>query len=373
VLYDRLYINDGKGVFIKSKELLPVPHRFESSSCVSAADFDGDGFQDLFIGIRLKPGRYGYPCSSYILRNNGKGQFTDVTEQVAPGLHNLGMVTDAKWFDYDRDGKPDLVVAGEYMPLTLFHNEGKQLKSTTVENGLGKTNGWWNRLVIADVNGDGYLDIVAGNHGLNSRFKASESRPVTMISGDFEDNGITQQIICTYNGNEQYPMVLRHDLVGAIPSLKKKFLKYADYKEKKLEAIFTDEQLKKSVRMEAYEMRSSVFLNNGGKGFVIKPLPTEAQFAPVYGIVVGDFDHDGKQDILLGGNFYQSKPEAGIYDGSYGLFLKGTGRGDFKALSISESNFFVKGAIRNMQTIKTNERNIVLIARNNENLKVVEY
>ena len=342
VLYDRLYLNNGKGVFTKSPEILPIPHRFESSSCVSAADFDGDGFQDLFIGIRLKPGRYGYPCSSYILRNNGKGQFTDVTEQVAPGLHNLGMVTDAKWFDYDRDGKPDLVITGEYMPITLFHNEGGHFKETTVQSGLGKTNGWWNRLVIADVNGDGYLDIVAGNHGLNSRFRASENRPISMITGDFADNGITEQIICTYNGNGQYPMVLRHDLVGALPYLKKKFLKYADYKEKKLEDIFTEEQLKKSVRLEAYEMRTTLFLNNGKNGFAIKPLPTEAQFAPVYGIAIGDFDRDGKQDILLGGNFYQSKPEAGIYDGSYGLFLKGNGSGNFKSELYPRIEFLCK-------------------------------
>jgi hypothetical protein len=372
-LYDRLYINDGKGEFTKSPQELPLAHRFESSSCVSAADFDGDGFQDLFIGIRLKPGQYGYPCSSFILKNNGKGQFTDVTDQVAPGLHNVGMVTDGKWFDYDRDGKPDLVITGEYMPITIFHNDGKILKTSTEETGLSKTNGWWNKLVIADVNGDGYPDIVAGNHGLNSRFRASESRPVSMISGDFEDNGIIEQIICTYNGNGQYPMVLRHDLVGAIPYLKKKFLKYADYKEKRLEDIFTEAQLKKAVKLDAYEMRTSLFLNNGKGGFTIKPLPIEAQFAPVYGIAIADFDRDGKQDILLGGNFYQSKPEAGIYDGSYGLFLKGNGSGNFESVPISESNFFIKGAIRDIHTLKTNKTNLVIITRNNEKVKVVQY
>jgi hypothetical protein len=372
-LYDRLYINDGKGNFTKSMQALPLSNLFESSSSVSAADFDGDGFQDLFIGIRLKPGRYGYPCSSYILKNNGKGQFTNITDQVAPGLHNVGMVTDGKWFDYDKDGRPDLVITGEYMPIRIFHNEGKNLKEITSDAGLGKTNGWWNKLITADVNGDGFPDIIAGNHGLNSRFRASESRPVSMITGDFADNGNVEQIICTYNGNEQYPMVLRHDLVGVLPYLKKKFLKYADYKEKKMEDIFTEEQLKKAVKLDAYEMQTSLFLNNGKGGFTIKPLPTEAQFAPVYGIAVADFDHDGKQDILLGGNFYQSKPEAGIYDGSYGLFLKGTGSGTFKAMPISESNFFIKGAIRDIQTLKTNKTNLVIIARNNEQVKVVQY
>jgi len=371
-LINRLYINDGKGHFTKSLQALPT-YRTESSSSVSAADFDGDGYQDLFIGVRLRPGRYGYPCNSHILKNNGKGQFTDVTDEVAPALHNIGMVTDGKWFDYDKDGKPDLVITGEYMPVRIFHNEGKNFREITSEAKLEKSNGWWNRLDIADINGDGYPDIIAGNHGLNSRFRASESRPVTMYSYDFADNGIVDQIICTYNGNEQYPMVLRHDLVAVLPYLKKKFLKYEDYKEKKIGDIFTEEQLKKAVKMDAYEMRTCLFLNNGKGGFLKSPLPAEAQFSPVYGIAVADFDHDGKQDILLGGNFYQSKPEAGIYDASYGLFLKGTGQGIFKSMPISESNFFIRGAIRDIQTIKTNKTRLVVVARNNEPVKVLQY
>ena len=155
--------------------------------------------------------------------------------------------------------------------------------------------------------------------------------------------------------------------------MKKKFPKYADYKEKRLEDIFTEAQLKKAVKLDAYEMRTSLFLNNGKGGFTIKPLPIEAQFAPVYGIAIADFDRDGKQDILLGGNFYQSKPEAGIYDGSYGLFLKGNGSGNFESVPISESNFFVKGAIRDIHTLKTNKTNLVIITRNNEKVKVVQY
>lgn len=372
-LLDRLYINDGKGHFTKSPQILPGVGKYESSSTVSAADFDGDGDLDLFIGARLNPYHYGYPCNGHILINNGKGIFADVTEQAAPDLHNAGMITDGKWIDYDKDGKPDLVITGEYMPVKIFHNEGGKLKDATDQMGLNKTNGWWNRLLICDVNGDGYPDMVVGNYGLNSRFRASETKPVTMIAGDFANNNSVEQITCTYNGDKQYPMVLRHDLVAVLPYLKKKFLKYEDYKEKTILDIFTEEQLKRAVKLNAYEMRSVVLLNNGKGGFDIEPLPVEAQFAPVFGMVAADFDKDGKMDIVLGGNFYQSKPEAGIYDGSYGLMLKGDGSGKFSALPISESNFFVMGAIRDMLTVKIGNKKALIVARNNDQLKVLEY
>jgi hypothetical protein len=371
-LIDRLYINDGKGHFTKSPQVLPS-FQFESSSCVTAADFDGDGDQDLFVGVRLKPGKYGYPCKGYILQNNGKGVFTDVTDKVAPGLKELGMVTDAKWFDYDRDGKPDLVICGEYMPVRIFHNEGGFLKDVTREAGLNNSNGWWNRLQIADIDGDGYPDIVAGNHGLNSRFKASREKPVTMYVGDFSGNGNIEQIVCTYNGDKQYPMVLRHDLVGELPYLKKKYLRYAQYKEQTMEDIFGKEQLQKADKLEAYEMRSSVIMNNRNGTFTMKPLPVEAQFSTVFGLVIKDFDGDGKKDILLGGNFYQSKPEAGIYDASYGLLLKGDGKGDFKAMPPQSSGIVIKGAVRDITEIKAGKKKLLIVAKNNDKTEILSF
>jgi hypothetical protein len=369
-LIDRLYINDGKGNFSKSPQVLPS-FQFESSSCVSAADFDGDGDQDLFVGIRLKPGKYGYPCKGYILENNGKGVFTDVTDKVAPGLKEAGMITDAKWFDYDRDGKPDLVICGEYMPIRIFHNEGGHLKEVTVAAGLNNSNGWWNRLQIADIDGDGYPDIVAGNHGLNSRFKASREKPVSMYVGDFGNNGSIDQIVCTYNGDKQYPMALRHDLVGELPYLKKKYLRYEQYKEQTIDDIFSKEQLQNALKLNAYEMRSSVIMNNRNGTFTLKPLPVEAQFSTVFGLVIKDYDGDGKPDILLGGNFYQSKPEAGIYDASYGLLLKGNGKGDFKAVKPQNSGIVVKGAVRDIAEIKAGKKKLLVFAKNNDKTEIL--
>jgi len=369
-LISRLYLNDGKGHFTKSAQLLPSASVFESSSCVSAGDYDGDGDLDLFVGVRLKPFGYGYPCKGYILQNNGKGVFTDVTEQVVPALLTAGMVTDGKWLDYDRDGKMDLVIAGEYMPVRLFHNEGGKLKETTVQAGLENTNGWWNRLQVGDLDGDGYPDLVAGNHGLNSRFRASRDKPVAMYVSDFDENGSVEQIVTCYNGDSTYPMALRHDLVGVLPYLKKKYLRYADYKEQTIVDMFTKEQLGKALRLDAYELRSCVFMNNGKGGFIKKPLPLEAQFSPVYGILEQDLDGDGKMDLLLGGNFYESKPEVGIYDASYGNLLKGDGKGGFVAVPEQKSGILVKGPMRDIIHIKVGQQEVVVFAMNNEKPKI---
>jgi len=222
-LIDRLYINDGKGHFTKSPQLLPTS-AFENTSTVKAGDYDGDGDQDLFVGVRLDAGHYGLPMNGYVLNNDGKGNFTNVSDQVAPGLQKVGMITDAQWADVDGDRDLDLILAGDWMPIKLFYNEGGKLGERSETKGLEKSQGWWNRLEAGDLDGDGDIDFVAGNHGLNSRFKASESKPVSMYVNDFDQNGTLEQIICTYNGDKSYPMALRHDLLQQLPLLKKKYL-----------------------------------------------------------------------------------------------------------------------------------------------------
>jgi hypothetical protein len=364
-LKDRLYMNDGKGNFKRYPQGLPY-HDLRSQSTVKATDYDQDGDEDLFIGSRLRSPLYGMPVSGTLLNNDGKGNFTDVTLAVAPALINIGMITDAIWADVDGDKDPDLIVVGEYMPVKILINQSGKFSDQTEGAGLGKSNGWWNRIAAADLDGDGDLDFVLGNHGLNSRFRASPTKPVTMYVSDFDQNGTVEQIICTYVGDKQYPLVLRHDLVAQINSLKKKFLKYESYKDQTMQDIFDNEQLLHAVKLNAYVLSSSLLMNLGGGRFELRALPMEAQFAPVYGILLKDIDRDGIPDILLGGNFYRAKPEVGRYDASYGLFLKGDGKGGFKPVPTRDSGFFSDGEVRDMVSLRIGSSDFILTARNSD-------
>ncbi|MGD0756194.1 MAG: VCBS repeat-containing protein, partial [Bacteroidales bacterium] len=331
-LADRLYINDGKGHFTKSDQILPAG-KYESTSCVRPADFNKDGSIDLFVGIRLRPFEYGLPANGYLLQNDGHGNFRNVTAKIAPGLLNLGMITDMVWADVNNDGYPDMVIVGDWMPVKIFINENGIFKDESEQYGLSNTEGWWHSIVAKDLNGDGKVDFILGNHGLNSRFKASVSKPVTMYVNDFDLNGSIEQIICTYNGDKSYPMAMKDDLVKQIPSLAARFKKFDDYKDATIEDIFSPDILQRSVKLTARYMESCVMINMGNGTFRLTPLPVEAQFSPVYAICAEDFDHDGICDILIGGNQYRAKPETGIYDASYGLFLKGDTGGTWKSVS----------------------------------------
>ena len=366
-LVDRLYLNDGKGSFAKSSQILPTG-RFESTSCVTAADYDNDGDVDLFVGVRVQPFMYGLPANGYILNNDGKGTFTEVTKRVAPDLSEIGMITDAVWSDIDNDGDQDLLILGEYMPVTVFVNEGGGFVKRTDQAGLANSHGWWNRIVPADLDGDGDTDFVLGNHGLNSRFKASPDKPVRMYVNDFDQNGTIEQIICRYEDDESYPMVLRHDLVSQIPSLKKKYLKYESYRGQSMDDIFTKEQLDNSLKHEAQVMESSILLNNGDGTFALSALPLEAQLAPVYAIAAGDFDGDGIVDVVTGGNLYRVKPEVGRYDASRGLFLKGNGDGSFKPMDAGRSGIRVEGELRDFVILRIKGDLLLLGSRNSDTL-----
>jgi hypothetical protein len=371
-LADRLYINDGKGHFTKSDQILPAG-KYESTSCVRPADFDKDGDIDLFVGIRLRPFEYGLPANGYLLQNDGHGNFKDVTAKIAPGLLNIGMITDMTWADVNNDGDLDMVIVGDWMPIKIFINENGIFKDESERYGLSNTEGWWHSIVAKDLNGDGRVDFILGNHGLNSRFKASVSKPVTMYVNDFDLNGSIEQIICTYNGDKSYPLAMKDDLVKQIPSLAARFKKFDDYKDATIEDIFSPEVLQRSLKLTARYLESCMMINTGQGSFRLTPLPIEAQFSPIYAICADDFDHDGICDILIGGNQYRAKPETGINDASYGLFLKGNKDGTWKSVSSVKSGIFTKGEIRDLKNLNINGNRYIVVARNNDNLQFYKY
>jgi hypothetical protein len=368
-LTDRLYLNNGKGHFVKSEQVLPAG-KYESTSCIRPEDFDNDGVAELFVGIRLKPFAYGVPVNGYLLENDGKGNFTDVTSQIAPELLNVGMIRDMLWTDIDRDGDKDIIIAGDWMALKVFINENGKFKERKEAFGPEKTQGWWNCLASGDFNGDGYVDFIAGNHGLNSRFKATPEKPVTMYVSDFDLNGSVEQIICVYDGDKSYPLALKHDLTRQIPALENKYPKYEMYKDQQITDIFTPEQLKNSMRLDAFLLETSLFINDGDGNFTRKSLPAEVQFSPVYAADIGDYNGDGNTDILLGGNLYNAKPEVGRYDASYGSFLMGDGKGAFRNVPAKISGFRLEGEIRDIMEISTTDGNLMVVARSNDHLQV---
>jgi enediyne biosynthesis protein E4 len=368
-LADRLYLNDGRGNFIKSPQILPAG-RYETTGCVRAADYDNDGVVELFVGIRLRPFLYGVPVNGYLLENDGRGNLTNVSARMAPGLQEVGMIRDMQWTDVDGDGDLDMILAGDWMPLKIFINQGGTFTESKDAFGSVNTAGWWNCIATGDFDGDGDIDFVAGNHGLNSRFKASEERPVSMYVNDFDHNGSAEQIICVYEGDSAYPLALKHDLTRQIPDLMKKYPKYELYKEQTINDIFTPEQLANAIHLDVSLLESSLFLNDGAGHFSFRALPVEAQFSTVMAAESGDFNGDGNPDLLLGGNLYRVKPEVGRYDASYGNFLAGDGHGGFTVVPPRVSGFRLEGEIRDFQTIQTPGGEVLLVARNNDPLQL---
>jgi enediyne biosynthesis protein E4 len=369
-LLDHLYINDGKGKFSKSQQLLPTSS-FESTSVVRDADFDGDGDLDLFVGVRVQPFAYGVPVNGYILSNDGKGNFSNVSDLTAPELKGMGMITDATWQDVDGDKDEDLMVVGEWMGIRMFINENGKLIERSAAYGLDNTEGWWNKIAAEDLDGDGDIDFVIGNHGLNSRFHASKEKPVMMFVNDFDQNGTVEQIICRWWDGKAYPLPLRHDLLSQLPSLKKKYLKYDSYKDQAMEQIFPPDVLARALVLNARELRTMVLWNESGK-FGLQPLNDEAQLSPVYGIAIDDFNNDKRKDILIGGNQYRVKAEVGRYDASYGALFLGTGSHKYRFLNPAESGVFIKGEIRDMLLLNANG-NKVLVGKSNDSLNILSY
>lgn len=363
-LQDRLYLNDGRGEFHKARESLP--NEALSGSHVVAADYDGDGDVDLFVGGRVVPWRYGIDPESMLLQNDGRGHFSNVTDQLAPGLSHIGMVTDAVWRDVNADGKLDLVVVGEWMPITIFRNAGGGRLTNAEIAGLEKSHGWWNRIVAGDFTGDGRVDFVIGNFGLNSRLHASATEPLTMYVKDFDRNGFQEQIVAYYYQGKSYPLVLRDDMLKALPQLQSRFPSYKDYANRTLAEVFSAQDLAGAVVKTAYTLSSVLARQNADGSFTLVPLPREAQVAPVYGILAADVDGDGTSDLLLVGNFDGFLPEIGRMSASYGLVLTADRAGSFKAVPSVVSGFFVPGQGRDVQRLRTSRGTRYVVARNND-------
>jgi len=374
VLLPKLYQNDGKGNFTKSNGF---PALKINASCIAIADYDKDGDTDVFIGSKIKSGQYGIDPPSYLFANDGKGSFQDYTKRSIPEIGKLGMVSDALWADLDGDNFPELVVAGDWMPVMVFKNKRNKLElqsADIVKNARGEivnTSGWWNTLEAADIDNDGDLDVIAGNLGLNSRLKASQQKPVEMYVKDFDRNGIIKQIItCPDETGTSYPMVMKPDLLRAMPSLKKKFVKYEQYAGKTIEEVISKEDLADAIVKKVYTAESAVLRNeSGGSGFTFMPLPQQAQFSPIFSIVPTDYDHDGNIDLIISGNYHDVLPEIGRYDGLKGLFLRNTGKG-FEARGPSETGLWLEGQVRTMKLLKQGQ---LIIAPNNAPIQVFRH
>ncbi|MDC6404601.1 MULTISPECIES: FG-GAP-like repeat-containing protein [Maribacter] len=365
---DRLYINDGKGNFKLSDQKLPVSNTFHSSSTVDVSDIDQDGDLDIFVGERMIPLKYGMAGSGFLLENDGNGNFTDITMTAGTDFQDVGMITSALFQDLDHDGDEDLIIVGEFMGIEIFINEaGKFVRK--VDNPLLDLKGWWNTIVPSDLDGDGEVDFIVGNHGLNSRFKASKDRPIRLYAADFDGNGFIDPILTFRREDGQdYPYALRHDLIEQIKAITKKYPDYESFKDASVSAIFSEEALKEARTLEANTLESVILVNNGNLTFEVLPLPIAAQFSTTYAIATNDFDGDGDQDIVLGGNLYNVKPEVGRYDASYGVYMENKGGLKFETIK-SGKGFKVKGEIRDMGIIDQK----LFVSRNRDSLAIFKF
>ena len=371
-----LYKNDGHGNFLLDEDAIPASVS-GISQVIAVADYDADGDMDIFIGGRILADQYPLSPRSYILQNNA-GKFTDVTKEVCPALEKPGMITGAVWLDFDNDKKPDLVICGEWMPVRFFKNINNKLQEVTENTGLKNTNGLWRSLQAADIDKDGDIDFIAGNMGLNNKYHASHDRPMMLYAKDLDANGSIDIIPAYYIKNnkgvyELFPAIDRTQFAEEIPYIKKKYLLNKDYAMINIEELFKGIDMKDMMVLKC-ETTATVWIENLGNGhFKMHQLPLEAQFAPVNAIVANDLDYDGNIDLLLGGNEYQTEISTGRYDASYGLFLKGDGRGLFTPVKSTQSGFIVVGDMKNLKTITNkNQHQFVLAAVNNDSLKCFE-
>jgi len=373
MLQDRLYLNNGTGEF--QKAIAALPEMNTSGSCVVPIDFDQDGDQDLFVGGRLIPGQYPLAPRSYLLENvtkDGVVKFVDVTKQKASQLVSPGMVTSAVATDFDTDGDMDLVVVGEWMPISFFENDQGNFIAVTEKFNTENTVGWWFSVIADDFDSDGDEDLVIGNLGLNYKYQASEKETFDIYAYDYDSNDKLDIVLSYYNGGTQYPVRGRQCSSEQIPELATKFKSYTAFAEATLQDVYSPTALDASVHYKA-TIFFSVYIENKGNGNMeLKELPDAAQLSNINGMVSGDFNHDGHKDILSVGNLFVSEVETPRNDASYGLLLAGNGAGEFSPVEYQKSGIYIPGDARAVRVLKKAPQDLILVANNNAPLQVFE-
>lgn len=358
-LQDRLFLNDGKGNFTLS--MTALPKMFGNKSCIAAADVDGDSDIDLFIGGSFIPGKYPEVSKSYLLLNDGKGKFSAIPSPVVNAA-----ITDARWDDVNKDGRPDLIVVGEWMQPQIYLNlPGMMFKKLE----LNLPSGWWNTIEIADVDNDGDNDIIAGNWGLNSQVKANAKEPVELVCKDFDNNGSIDPILCFYIQGKSYPYVSRDELLDQLYPLRRKFTSYKSYADAVIDEVFSSDELKDAMKLSATELRTTLFINENGK-FIERALPVEAQFSPVYKIMPVDVNADGAKDLLLFGNNDYARLKIGKIDANFGTLLLNDGKGNFSYVAQHVSGLRIAGDVKDAEMLTIAGEKFLVIGVNNSPLVI---
>jgi hypothetical protein len=349
-------------------EKVSLPEMLSSGSCVRPADIDGDGDLDLFVGGRIVPGRYPEIPSSYILVNDGKGNFSIQTESIAPEIKTVGLVTDAAWLDLNNDQKKDLVIVGEWMPVKFFVNENGKLIDRSSQYLKQRSEGWWNSITTADTDSDGDLDLLLGNFGLNNQMKPTEQHPVSMVYSDYDKNGSLDPLLCYYIGDTSYPYANRDELTDQVPMFKKRFTDYESYSEVTLDKILNPAEQGASAKVEAVRFETSLLKNIGDGTFAFSQLPLQAQFAPVFAIAAHDINGDNKLDLIMAGNLEKTRVRIGRLSANAGFVFLGDGHGNFEYVPQSVSGLNIKGDVRHILVDGTR----VLFGVNNARMKAYQ-
>ncbi|MDH3649629.1 MAG: VCBS repeat-containing protein, partial [Saprospiraceae bacterium] len=367
---DRLYINDGRGNFVTGQDRLPSIS--SSGSQVRPCDYDKDGDIDLFVAGRHQAWTYPEPASSSILRNQD-GYFEDVTSEIAPDLVNLGMVNDVRWFDYNSDGTEDLVLVGEWMPVTIFTNTANGFVKYDGSDALNQKVGWFFSVETADMDGDGDEDILAGNLGLNYKYKASDTEPFEVYYYDFDENGSKDVVLTYYNFGVQYPLRGRECSSQQVPVIKDRFKNYDLFASSDVFQVYGESKLENALHLAATDFASLYIENQGNGKFEIRPLPLQAQISSINDFIIEDINQDGHQDVVLAGNLFDAEVETARADASYGLVMIGDGQGDFRTLTKRESGLFVPYNVKSLATVRTTAGRMLLVGRNNGALKAYHF